>query len=96
MAYYLGQPVKVTVNIYDENDQLYDPSNLTFYVRVNGGTEVSYVYGTDAEVTTPSVGVYVLKVTGDTAGRWEWRAEVTGATPTALEGYFVISQSAFD
>lgn len=71
-----------------------DPTTVTFYVRDPDGTITSYVYGTDPEITNPSVGVYILTLDApNVAGSWHYRCAGTGAVKAVIEGEFTVLPS---
>lgn len=72
----VGQEWTATATFTDANSTVADPTTVTFWVKDPAGTVTSYVYGTDAEATKSSTGVYVLTIELATAGKY--RAGVTG------------------
>lgn len=71
-----------------------DPTTVTFTVRSPNGTLTTYVFGVDAEVTNPSVGVYELRQGPLTyAGGWTYAVAGTGAVEATLEGDWTILPS---
>jgi hypothetical protein len=91
---YVGTSVRLTVSFRDSDGALVDPDAVTFRTFSPCGTQASYVYETDAEVTRTSEGRYVAEIEPDEVGRWRfgWLTE----TPTfATEGDFLIQDSPF-
>ncbi len=71
-----------------------DPTTVTFYLRDPNGTIATYVFGVDAELTNPSVGVYILTPVGiNLGGVWTYRAAGTGTVTAVIEGEFTILPS---
>lgn len=64
MAIHLGTAVEQEITISNTAGDLADPDTLTVILRAPDGSQASYVYGTDAEVTRESVGVYVFRSPG--------------------------------
>lgn len=92
-----GDLVRCTGTFYDEDDAVADPSDVTFYLK-GPNTDVTYEYGTDAELVRLSEGVYYVDfsvpVTGrEAAGTYTYRFEGTGSNQAADEGTFVVSNS---
>lgn len=72
-----------------------DPDTVTFVWRTSAGVETSYVYGTAAEVTKSSTGVYVFAAPTVTAqGKHVCRAKGTGLT-AAGERAVAVRRSSF-
>lgn len=94
---YIGSPIAMKVNFKDESGNDYDPAVVTLRVLDPCGTETSYVYGTDDEVTRTDSGNYVGTIRPDSAGRWRrrWEAETDDVTEIADEGDFLVQDSAF-
>jgi hypothetical protein len=93
---YVNSPIQVSINLQNNSDVDVDPETVTFKTRSPCGTEASYVYGTDDEVTKSSVGDYDAVFTPDEAGRWFYRWEATGTgTTIATEGNFLVQHSEF-
>lgn len=55
-----------------------DPDTVTFYVRAPDGTDSTYVYGADDEVTTDGTGDYALTIRPDQGGVWNVGIEGVG------------------
>lgn len=86
-AVHVGTAIEQTINIRNTAGALADPATLTVKLRAPDGTQTSYVYGTAAEVTRSSAGVYVFaspaldQVTSQKALWWvAWVATGTGIT----------------
>lgn len=92
--HYVNSPITLTVNLTDDSGNDYDPTTVTFKTHDPFGSELTYVYGTDAAVTKTSVGDYSASVTPDSAGRWRFRWQTTGGV-IATEGDFLVQDSAF-
>lgn len=63
VTYDTGEVVrcKLTVEI-EATEQLVDPSGLTFFARLKDGTEITYVFGVDAQLVRDSAGLYHVDV----------------------------------
>jgi hypothetical protein len=71
-----------------------DPTTVTYVVQAPDGTETTYVFGVDAEVTNPSPGVYVLDLPILTdPGVYYYSVAGTGAVEATGGGDFTILQS---
>jgi hypothetical protein len=71
-----------------------DPTTVTFSLRNPYGAVTTYVFGVDAELTNPSVGVYILDPGPlDIAGVWPYRAAGTGDVVATIEGELTILPS---
>lgn len=86
MAVHVGTAIEQTINIYSTAGVLADPTTLTVYLRHEAsGTQTSYVYGVDSEITRTSAGVYVFHSPAlDRTGTWwvGWVGTGTGVTVT--------------
>lgn len=72
---------------------LTNPTAVTFDVSDGEGTQTSYVYGTDAEVTRPETGVYRVELLLDPPGEWSIRATGTGAAAGSNESKVLALES---
>lgn len=52
--------IEKTVNITSVDGNLTDPDTLKVYLRAPDGTQETYTYGVDSEVTRDSEGVFVF------------------------------------
>ena len=84
----------VDISFLDEDDTLTNPTTVTFKTRSPCGTETTYVYGTDGEVTRSSTGIYRAAVAPDEGGRWAYRWETTGPVYVKA-GTFLVQASPF-
>lgn len=91
----IGDRIAATATFTNDSDVATDPTTITFRVRTPAGTTTSYVYGTDAEVTKTSTGIYKFTKTVDAAGVWAVRAVGTGTVVAADEGLFVVDDGNF-
>jgi hypothetical protein len=80
-----GQVVRFKATFRTYLGVLTTPTTATIKLLEPGGTEASYVYGTDPEVTLESVGVLVLREQLWTVGSWHCRAEGTGVVAAVDE-----------
>ena len=94
---YVSSPIQISINLQTSNGVDVDPTTVSLITRAPCGTETTYVYGTDSEITKSSVGDYDAIFTPDEAGRWFYRWEATGTgTTIAQEGNFLVQVSAFN
>lgn len=84
MPIYVGAKYGLTVKVKSVTGALVDPLSITAHVR-NNVTEKTYVYGTDAELTRTSAGVYQLAIDIDTPD--EWRVAFATFAPTGVETF---------
>lgn len=92
--HYVNSPIRLRINLTDDDGNDYDPTTVTFKTIDPFGAEISYVYGTDSEVTRIDSGNYAADVTPDNSGRWLFRWSTTGGV-IALEGDFLVQESGF-
>lgn len=92
---YAGSDVDIPVHIDMTDGTDTDPTTLVATVKNPAGTETSYTYGTDSEITKQSVGDYTLRVLANMPGRWRYRWVATGTANLAIEGWFNVQNSAF-
>lgn len=92
--YMRGSRVVVTAEfrVPDSKGSLTNPTTVTFTARLRGETATAYVYGTDPEVTRPSIGVYELEYE-PAEGVWAVHVQGTGTAHAADEIEFVIDHS---
>lgn len=74
----VGDVASITITTTNAAGNAADPSALTVKVKAPGAAAVSYVYGTDAELTKSSTGVYVLAYPVTVGGTHHVRAITTG------------------
>lgn len=94
-SYDVGELVVASDDI-DVDGVLTDPGTLTVSYRKPDGTEVSKVYGTNAEVVRDGTGMYHIDITTDSAGEWAVRFASTGLGHGARELSFHVRTSRFD
>lgn len=88
----IGDTVKLTFTFTDETGALIDPDTVLVTLTDRDHAAVTYTYGTDAELTRDSVGVFILRVLASApAGRYFWHG--VGATDelsqAAQSSYYV-------
>jgi uncharacterized protein YfaS (alpha-2-macroglobulin family) len=98
--YYPGAEVRLSVALtLTDTGAAADPTTLAVKLKDPAGTIATYTYGTAPEVTKDSTGNYhadiTLSSTSDSAGRWYWRWEATGAVVGATEGSFIVRETSF-
>lgn len=91
---YPGTSLSLTATFTDDAGALDDPTTITFKTCDPNGTILSYVYGTDSELTRTSIGLYAAEISPDRAGRWHVRWETTGQV-SAYEDTFIVQDSPF-
>ena len=82
----------------DDDGVIFDPSIVRVIINPPSGVQVTYVYGTDDEVTRLATGDYETLVEGNTSGRWGYRIEgedVSGQNRGAYEDWFYVTESDF-
>ena len=87
----VGDTVTVTVNFFDVNDQLADPSTVTLKYVKPSGAEVDVAQGA---LTHVGVGVWTYGIPIDQAGTWYVRAEGTGTVPIVIPSSFGVRAKA--
>lgn len=91
-----GATMDIRVTFEDWANAATDPTTVTCTSLKPDGTETTYTYGTDSELTKSSTGNYMLTITASQPGQWGYRWLTTGTgTTTALEGAVHVMQSAF-
>lgn len=95
-SYALGQPVFVHAQFKNENEALTDPTDVTCTITYPNGTQASFVYGTDSEVTKTSTGIYKCTIATTASGSHHYRWTGEGALVGAEESFFKVRDSAFD
>jgi hypothetical protein len=95
-VYPLGTVVKVT-ETFTISGTPTDPTTVVYTVQDPLGEEVGYIFGVDAEVTNPGVGIYVLTLDpAALVGIWRWRINGSGAVFASNNGFFQITQDQLD
>lgn len=87
-----GDSVKVTGTYKDAAEALHDPGAVFLDIDWPDGTNQTFEYTVDAEITRESLGLF--NATFDTAGkpgRWFYRWYSTGVGQAADEGEFVVN-----
>lgn len=82
----------------DDEGTAFDPDVVRFRVKPPGSAAVTYVYGTDSEVTKTATGDYTLTIDVETVGDWYYRIEGEtsgGENRGADEGRFNVVASEF-
>lgn len=92
-AYTLGTAITIT-ETFTVLGVPTDPTTVTYTVQGPNGADTSYVWGVDAEVTNPSIGVYLLELPppGD-PGIYYYSITGTGAVEAVGTGDFTVLQS---
>ena len=97
----------MAINSYDQGDLVrcagaftdsvpaaIDPTTVLFKFQDPSGNQVTYTYGTDAELVKDSTGNYHVDVDADEAGLWYYRFE-SGTEQAAGESRFFVKDSVF-
>src|SRR5688572_9031183 len=90
--YHEGEVVTVQGTFTDTNGNVTDPSVVKITTVNPSGTETTYVYGTDAEVTKASTGIYRMNIdTTSNRGLWlyTWWSTGTGQADSGEKGFYV-------
>ena len=93
-----GNAVRSRCTFRDIDGGLMDPSPVLCMVQRPDGTETSYTYGVDAEITRASMGVYDFWVaTNAAAGTYtpRWKGTDADDNIVANEAAFEVDASAF-
>ncbi len=94
--YFSGTRVELTATFTDINGDAIDPVTVTFkYLDPATGSGATLVFGTDPEISNPSVGVYKLLLDVASEGMWIWRAEGTDTPQIAEDDTFKVLSSPF-
>ena len=92
-VYQLGTAVTVT-ETFSVLGVPTNPTTVTYTVVDPLGTTTTYVFGVDAEVTNPAVGVFVLDLPATTEpGQWQYGIAGTGVVVANGSGEFTVLQS---
>jgi hypothetical protein len=62
-----------------------DPIGVSVEVRKPDLTTEVFVYGTDVELTKPSVGIYQVLISLDTTGTYKWKWTATTANGSVVD-----------
>jgi len=89
--FFKGQVVRSIARFKNASNVLVDPTAVTCEVKNPSGTETTYTYGTDAELSKSSTGVYILVIdTTDYSGEWRVRWRGTGTNQADIDGNFYV------
>lgn len=92
--YYPGSPIVHDVEFVDAMGNHVDPTTVTAKLTSPSGRQTTFAYGTDANVTKSSIGIYAMEHTPTESGRWHLRWESTGTgTTIATETQFNVQYS---
>jgi hypothetical protein len=93
-----GDLVRITGNFTDEDDDPIDPTTVSVQFRFGHEAPTTRVYGTDPEITKPSVGTYEMEIstTGRAGKHCYYRFSSTGTGQAAGEGVFQVNSSGLD
>lgn len=91
-----------TVDPLTEVEALVDPEVVVFTIVAPDGTETTFTFGSDPNVTNPEVGVYICELDPELpVGDYRWSAEGTsgGSNPTyqaRFEDWFPVLESSIE
>ena len=87
---HIGDLAKLTGTFTDpdNSDAAIDPTAVFVAFTTPTGVTTTYTYGTDAELTKASTGVYNANVDCTAAGRWLYRWYSTGTAQASEPGSF--------
>jgi hypothetical protein len=86
VTYDYGDTVRARVTYTDpDTGDLTDPVTVTCQVRQPDGTLTTYTYGTDAQPTRVSIGLYQMLIDLDDEGTYKWKWEGAGVNETAVD-----------
>jgi hypothetical protein len=85
-AYIQGNTVRITATFTDLYTDEADPTDVEFTTHAPDGTEVTYVYGIDPEITKDSTGVYYCDFVINQGGTWTYRWTGVGVLVAAGQG----------
>lgn len=94
-AYLVGQVVRISADIHDENGLLADPGSLALKTRVGSGQIRAYAYGAAPELVRDSVGVFHADLPLTESGQMFYRWETDAPNKGAAEGRIIISEGRF-
>lgn len=95
-SFVIGSRPKLSVDFRDRenNDALYDPSEVVLQVLPPDGVLRTYEYGVDLDVIKDADGQYHYYVNADQAGTWHWYwRSGEGDGQAADAGFFEIEDS---
>lgn len=72
-----------------------DPTGITFKIELPDETQVTYVYGTDAQLVKDSTGKYHVDYLLSLSGSYTYRFAGVGACQAAMEGSILVPYSPF-
>jgi hypothetical protein len=93
MAYDIGDQVRITTTFTNLAGAVADPTVITCVVKSPLGTSTTYTYGTDAELTRTSTGIYNLDLSIVDAGTYKYKFAGIGALVTADQGRVEVRRS---
>lgn len=91
-TYDVGDEVRISVVITNEDDEEANPTVTTFKFTDPSGNTTTYTYGTDDELARDSTGNFHVDITPDEPGVWYYKWQGTGAVVAAEEGSFNVRE----
>ncbi len=86
--YDIGDTRNLSVT-FSVGGSLTDPTTVTFKMKEPDGTETTYVFGTDPELTNPSTGVYTVSWPITQSGIHRYKFVATGTVEQAEQLTFL-------
>jgi hypothetical protein len=86
----IGTKIGLRAEFRNKDDQLVDPTTVTFYVKDPAGTKTSHVFPTSPGTSQESLGVFWFQFAPAVAGTYKWGAEGTGAAEIYEESPFTL------
>ena len=88
-----GDELTATATFVNGADANADPDVVRAITRSPDGSETTYTYGVDVEMTQTDTGVYVLTWTPGAPGDWVVRFEGVGTVTQATEQLVAVTRS---
>lgn len=92
-VYDVGDRRRLQCTIVDEDDELTDPTTLTFTMLEPDGTVTEYVWSIDSELIRTTQGTFYVNWDAAQVGVHRWRYEATGNVQQVEEAAFTCRRS---
>lgn len=92
-VYDIGDEPRITVTFTDLSGTVGDPTTVTCIVKTPSGASRTYTYGTDAELTQTSTGIYNLDLLITEAGEYRYKFNGTNALAASVQGRIAVRKS---
>jgi hypothetical protein len=86
--YIVGDKPTLKATFKNSSDAVGDPTAVVFVIKEPDGTRTTYTYGTDAEITNPSVGVYQVAWEITQRGHHQFTFDGSGSLEAVGDGEF--------